>query len=118
MKNKYWHDILRSRLRKYRNECLNCLYPHDDFQWGTIETNLQKTLALVNKLAHGVPPSVWPSDTENDVKVAYGRWTITLSWNDNKRRLFDLRYRNDDHTAWVVEKGKTGTYVNFDIGGS
>jgi hypothetical protein len=118
MKNKYWHDVIRSRLRKYRKDCLKCLYPHEDYQWGMTRDNLRQTLTLVNKLARNIPSFVWPVDTESRVKIADGRWTITLSWDETKRRLFDLKFRNDDHTARVVEKNKSGKYVNYDIGGS
>jgi len=110
-----WHNIIRSRLAKYRKECLSCLYPQDDYEWGTKKENLKKTLALVNKIAKGISMEAWP-DKEHAYKVANGRWCVTLEWTVDNKRTIDLKHRNNDHTAWCVES--KGQYKDYDIGGS
>lgn len=118
MKNK-WHDTIRMRLKKYRKECLSCLYPPNDYEWGTKRRNIKNTLALVNAIIKGIPIEAWP---ENDsiYHVANGRWSVDLGWESGwKRRLVDLKYRRNDHTAWCVESKKNPKrFIDFDIGGS
>ena len=116
MKNKY-HDIIRKRLRLYRKECLDCLYPEKSYQWG----NEKLTLVLLNKILKDVPIEAWPKNEEDNYvqyKIASNNWTIKLTYEDG-RRTADLKFRNDDHTAWVIEHSrKPGLFVDFDIGGS
>jgi hypothetical protein len=117
------HDKIRERLKKYRTECLLCLNPTDDYTWGCTRKNVQKTLALVNKIMKNIPATAWPTiddDWLNYTTIVSGNWKIVLSWSwKTHRRLVDLSHKNNDHTAWVIEhKEKHGEYINFDIGGS
>jgi len=122
MKANKLHGVIRKRLVENRKECLKCLYPEDGYQWGCEgKGGIKKTLQLINKLLHNVPEVAWPVDKESEYKVASGNWTIRLAWADERKscRTADLIYRNDDHTAWVVEHSKKpGVFVNYDIGGS
>lgn len=123
MKNQ-WHNIIRLRLAKYRKECLYCLYPENDYTWGTTYDNLNKTLSLCNKILKDIPFEAWPKKETTtyviDYVIASNNWSVKLSWDwDSKRRLADLRYKKDDHTAWVIEHSKKrGRFINYDIGGS
>lgn len=119
MKNKY-HDIIRKRLTEHRTECINCLrggmYAWDD---------TESTVKLLNKILKDIPAEAWPDPANEDLyykgyRVASGNWSITLMYTDDDSvRHADLRYANDDHTAWVKEnKRKRGTYIDSDIGGS
>lgn len=122
---KQLHDKIRSRLKKYRKECLSCLYPNDDYEWGSRRRkNVKNTLALINKIMRGISEKAWPEVNPNDWSlhrtiVASGNWHVKLEWEWGKRRLVDLKHRNNDHTGWVIEHAKKhGTYINYDIGGS
>ena len=124
MKNK-WHDLIRKRLSHYREECILCLYPDGDYAWGTTKKNINRTLTLVNKIVEVIPVEAWKTPTEDDenpsVVVANGNWGVHLGWDfdGNKCRTVDLRFRNDDHTAWCIERKKgSGKFGNYDIGGS
>lgn len=120
MKNK-WHDEIRKRLRKYRKECLECLYPDEDYEWGGSRKNIHNTINLVNKIMKGIPVEAWPKPNDDMTRttVADGNWSIRLGWSDGKRRTADLKHKNNDHTAWLIESPKKdGTYINLDIGGS
>jgi hypothetical protein len=123
MKNK-WHDVIRKRLVQYRKECLICLYPKDDYEWGCgNRKNIAKTLSLVNKIVKGIPVEAWPilADNEENEKtyfIASGNWSVRLRWIE-KRRTADLKFNKNDHTAWLIEKkNQPGVFVNYDIGGS
>jgi len=120
MKNK-WHDTIRKRLQTYRKECLSCLYPGGDYAWGTLRKNISNTLNLVNKIVKGIPVQAWPDKDSYEgypARIAFGGWTMKLGWKDGQRTA-DLRYRNDNHTAWCIENSrKPGVFINFDIGGS
>jgi hypothetical protein len=118
MKNKL-HNKIRGRLREYRKECLECLRPKDDFVWGFEPKNVQNTINLVNKIMRDISVDAWPKTKNKSYVIADNRWRVKLGWLNNKHRLVDLKYRNDDHTAWLVEDSKkAGTYIDFDIGGS
>ena len=117
MKNK-WHEIIRERLKKNRKECLACLYPEDDYEWNDVK----RTLKLLNNILKDIPENAWPKDnndgTLNEYKVASNNWSIRLGFEDG-RKVADLRFRNNDHTAWVIEhRTKKGQFIDFDIGGS
>jgi len=45
-------------------------------------------------------------------------WSMRLRWlyEEGAKRTADLKYKNDNHTAWCIEK--KGKFVNYDIGGS
>lgn len=120
MKNK-WHDEIRKRLKKYHKECLACLYPDDDYEWGcNKKSHIQNTLNMVNKIMRGIPVEAWPKLNDDMIRttVADGNWSIKLGW-EGKRKTADLKFRNNNHTAWVIESPKKdGTYIDFDIGGS
>lgn len=124
MKNK-WHDIIRKRLAEYKGECLACLYPKPfDYSWGSSKKTVAKTIRLVNKIVKDIPIEAWPNEEYYEGhprSIAYNNWSIHLGWEDGRkpRRTADLRYRNDDHTAWLIENSrKPGVFINFDIGGS
>jgi hypothetical protein len=120
MKNK-WHDIIKNRLVENRKECLNCLYPENDYTWGTTRKNLKRTINLLNTLLKDIPVDAWPNlfrltnASLGEYKIASNNWKIILGWKGN-RRTADLVFKRDDHTAWVIERN--GKFVNFDIGGS
>jgi hypothetical protein len=121
MKNSKWHDIIRKRLVAHRKECLKCLNPDNDYSWGTNKENVQKAVDLMNKLLKGIPAQAWPNDKECRYDIASNNWRMRLMWSPDKRhrRHADLKFRNDDHTAWVQEHYEDkGRFINYDIGGS
>lgn len=104
-------------LKKYETHAYNCLYPENDWAWGSSSKNRKNTVNLMNDILKEVPLMCWPNfDSESEVKVNRGKWTLYLKWVDGKRSA-DLKYRYDDHTAWVIQK-RDGTFKDFDIGGS
>ena len=117
---KYWHDVIRERLKRNQPNCLACLYPDNDWIWGHTRENLKKTVALMNTLLKDIPVEAWPKDKTEDIfpkcKAAHNNWVMELFWN-KKQRQANLVYRRDDHTAWVREY-KKGVFGNCDIGGS
>lgn len=121
MKNSKWHNIIRKRLMSYRKECLKCLYTEKGYEWGCLDLeNKQKTVTLLNKILKRIPEEAWPSKTEfgDEYIIASNNWRIKLMWEDYRRHA-DLKFRNDDHTAWVVEHSRDkGRFVDYDIGGS
>jgi hypothetical protein len=122
MKNSKWQEIIRKRLVAYRKECLKCLNPDNDYSWGTDKANVQKTVDLMNNLLKGIPVQAWPAlngDDSSEYKIASNNWRMKLMWGDDKCRHADLKFSNDDHTAWVKEHSTDkGRFVNYDIGGS
>ena len=73
----------------------------------------------MNAILANISKGAWPKDKEEGmVKIAHNNWTLKLNYQDG-RRSADLKHRNNDHTAWVIEHSKKkGVFVNFDIGGS
>jgi len=120
MKNKY-RDIIRERLKTYRKDCLCALRGSDGYAW----TDTKETLELLNKLLKNIPIEAWPKNKDPEstprITIRNNNWSIYLHWDYKKgeRRLADLKYKNDDHTAWVIEHPKkNGVFIDFDIGGS
>lgn len=119
---KYWHNIIRERLKENKSKCLACLRPDDDWEWGTTKINLVKTLNLLNTILKNVPVEAWPKGDgvpyDNSYRINHNNWTLSL-FNYEGRRNADLKFYNDDHTAWVQEHSKKkGVFINCDIGGS
>jgi hypothetical protein len=126
---KYWHGVIRNRLKQYRKECLNCLYGEDRTLYYTWN-NVNRTVALMNNILEDVPEVAWPKCKKDDnswwypvVKVASNNWCMELLWEEDKYdvvcRHANLKFKNDDHTAWVIEHPKKkGTFIDYDIGGS
>lgn len=108
MKNK-----IKEIIRKHKKEAMACLYPEDDYTWGTKKKNIEKTILLMNKILSKIPKSAWLIERYS---FTDGNWTLDLKLTNNKRAA-DLRFKHDDHTAWVIES-KNGKFVDFDIGGS
>lgn len=121
MKNTKWTNLIRERLIANRKECLKCLCPDEGYEWGCADPkSRQKTVDLLNKILKGIPVEAWPKKNEDgeERKIASNNWTIRLMYED-KCRHADLRFANDDHTAWVKEHSQDkGRFVNWDIGGS
>jgi len=115
-----YHTIIRNRLKAYRKECLNCLYPENGYAWGGRQ-DIKRTVQLLNNILKDIPIEAWPvnrEEMEDSVIIASNNWRIDLMWIE-KRRSANLIFKKDDHTAWVIEHSKKkGTYVDFDIGGS
>ena len=123
---KYWHDKIRKRLADNKQECLACLNG-GPWEWGTgSRQGVARTLALLNTILKGIPEEAWPKKDYNheydETIIAHNNWKIKLlyEWNarGHARRMADLKFRNDDHTAWVIERKEDGVFVDFDIGGS
>jgi hypothetical protein len=127
MKDKFWRDRIRKRLALHKQECLNCLNP-EPYHWGCGSRRaVARTLALLNTILKGIPEEAWPRKDPNneyvETVIAHNNWRIKLLWEYDSRgrgrRMADLKYRHNDHTAWVIErKQKDGVFINFDIGGS
>jgi len=117
--NMTWQQKVRQTLKKYEKEAFACLYPEDgDYAWGARKKNLDRTLKLMNNILKQVPKAAWGKDEDDDVHITEGNWQLSLRIT-HKRHSADLKFKNDDHTAWVIEHSKKkGHFVNFDIGGS
>ena len=119
---KDWKQALKNRMKEHRAECLECLYDDTGYAWD----NVKRTLKLMNTLLQDIPADVWPDKGPSDdswnwpqVIVRSGNWHITLSISDKGKRLADLKYNRDDHSAWVVERPRAKQkWGNYDIGGS
>ena len=115
-----WRQVLKDRMKANRAECLECLHGNG-YAWD----DEKRTLKLMNILLKDLPENLWPENGPDDgswdweqTLIRSGNWSMVLSWQEG-RRSADLRFDNDDHTAWVVEHSrKKGVWVNFDIGGS
>lgn len=114
-----WKEKVRQVLKKYKTEAYACLYPEDGWAWGVCNKKyLNRTLKLMNDILKHVPESAWGKDEDDDIHVTEGNWQLSLRIV-YKRRSADLKFKNDDHTAWVIEHSKKkGRFINFDIGGS
>lgn len=108
---------IKEILQNHSEEAYKCLYPPSGWEWGCGSRKYKsKTLALMNSILKDVPAEAWPdkdSDDNNMVKIK--DWRLSLMWFDEKMAA-DLAYSKDDHTAWVVKRGKK--FVDLDIGGS
>lgn len=114
--------LIKSILRANADRAKSCLYPENDYSWGTKPKNLKATLTLMNDICSQIPNGAWPVDFgPKRIIVSEGSWRILLEWDEIKdgtiTRLADLKYRYDDHTAWVYQD-KNGKWKDFDIGGS
>lgn len=122
---------LQEILKKYGKEAYSCLYPKvdgviNDYAWGTNRQNSKKTIEFMRKLLAEIPNENWGSKDDADdcgdsydddyIHIVSGNWRLKLFWNDGERHA-DLKYKHDDHTAWV-RQSRNGKWVNFDIGGS
>ncbi len=121
--NKEIRQQIKSIIKKYKIEALACLYPENDYTWGTKRKNLQRTIKLMNDILSEFPKELeWPKidfmeEEESDsIYVKEGNWHLNLYVIDGKRSA-NLAYSKDDHTAWVIEN-KSGKFVDYDIGGS
>lgn len=76
---------------------------------------LSNTIKLMNSILQDIPAKAWPEDKEEVNYVNVGQWHLNFNWVDDKMGA-NLCNANDDHTAWVVKKGKK--FIDFDIGGS
>ncbi len=114
-------SLIKSILRANADRAKSCLYPENDYAWGTKPKNLKATLALMNDICEQLPDDAWPNFGEEKNDVSEGDWRIALAFDDvddgKVCRFADLKYKRDDHTAWVYED-KNGKWKDFDIGGS
>lgn len=85
----------------------------------------------MNDILKGLPEEAWPTThvVKDDEPYNYnnyriGKWIMQLFWDDDdddktEKRHAKLIHTDYDHTAWVAEMKKgSGTFENFDIGGS
>jgi hypothetical protein len=94
------------------SEMGNCM---GDFGW---DGKRKETVVLLNKLLENIPVDFWPKDFDSHKGIRYNSWTLDLMWVDGKRSA-DLRHKNNNHTAWVIEhRTRKGYFKDFDIGGS
>lgn len=114
-----YHNIIRDRLKKYRQECLDCIHS-GNYAWDDVKA----TLILINKILRGIPAKAWPDPKDEDqyyagYKIRSGSWVMKLQYTeDDGVRHANLIYNHDDHTAWVCYNKKLKKFVDFDIGGS
>jgi hypothetical protein len=109
---------IKEVIDKYKAEAYLCLYPDNDYAWGTGK-NKKKTLELMNKILSEVPQDSWDGSDEDDSNsVNHGLWRLDFMYT-NYTRAANLIYKRNNHTAWVIEK-KNGSlkFTDFDIGGS
>jgi len=95
---------------KHRREARACLYSDNGYAW----QDRGRTLKMMSALLGEIPPSLWPTG-EDSVILRAGNWRLDLFWGEG-RRMANLHYLKDDHTAWVIEGGNG--WADFDIGGS
>ena len=96
-------------------EAYSCLYPPESYAWGGNRKEVKNTVTLMNKILSQIPKEAWPENIDDSNQVKCGRWSLSFNYVDNKMAA-DLRWSGDDHSAWVVKRGKK--FVDFDIGGS
>lgn len=114
------HQI-KQILRAHKKQALKCLYPEDDWAWGSTKKNRKNSVELMRSILKDIPLTIWPEKSEkyfdyNYLTVNDGNWRLDLFRGDEGEYFANLIYAKDDHTAWVVlEKNK---WVDFDIGGS
>ena len=106
---------IKQVLRQYKKEAYKCLYPGNDYSWGTKKKNRDSTVKLMNKICSKISKTVWPTDDVDVIQIRDGNWILDLFYWDDIRNA-NLIYSKDDHTAWVREKN--GRFVDCDIGGS
>ena len=108
---------IKEILHNHSAEAYSCLYPPNSYVWGCGNEKLKKnTVSLMNSILKDIPAEAWPDkDTEDSNIVKIKDWRLSLMWIYGKMAA-DLSYSKDDHTAWVIKRGKK--FVNFDIGGS
>lgn len=114
-------EEIRGVIRGHKPWAMECLYPENDYAWGTTKQNRANSVALMRSILKWIHLDAWPEESEDEdaydkLIIRDGNWRLDLFISEGEKHA-NLSYAKDDHTAWV-RRNERAIWVDFGIGGS